>query len=336
MSRRFALILRWTIGGSLVGLAFPIAAWLVAGGISAPAIAAGHASQPVLWIVDLAPVVLAGAGALIGLQHARVDASLRITDRRVNHRTSELKAANQRLKDLMASKDRFVAMVSHEVRTPLTGVMGFAQELRDGLARFSDQEVAELSGLIADQSMEISNIIEDMLVAARADMGSLTVVPEEIDLREQAEMVISACGCAASVRQSIELESAHAKAWADPGRVRQIVRNLITNAARYGGDKTVLQVASASDRVCISVRDNGGGVPEQERQRIFEPYQQSDSTPKVAGSVGLGLHVSRLLARAMGGDLTYRYENGHSIFDLTVPAVVTADQEKPLSKLSVR
>lgn len=337
MSRRTTIVLRWTLGGAAFGFLFPLVAWLIAGGGYSPeAISSGHLTQPVLWIVDLAPLVLAGAGALVGLQHARVDAALRATDQQVKDRTAQLKSAYDRLEDLMASKDRFVAMVSHEVRNPLTVVMGFAEELRTGLDNFSHDEVTDLAGVISDQSMEIANIIEDMLVAARADMGGLTIVPEETDLVAQAELVVRACVCAAPIRESIEMIMAPTKAWADPGRVRQVVRNLITNAVRYGGDQIYMVVSQHDEGASICVCDNGSGIPVEEREAVFEAYQQSTAVPKVAGSVGLGLHVSRTLARAMGGDLTYRYDDGHSIFELTLPAFVESRESDPVSQFAAR
>lgn len=313
-------MIRWILGGCAFGCVFPILAVLIAAGSFDPdAIRLAHSDQPVLWIVDLAPIVLAGAGALAGLQHVRVDAALRATDEQVKERTAELVETNTQLEDLMESKDRFVAMVSHEVRNPLTLVLGLAQELRDGAGRFSRVEVTDLASMMADQSMEISNIIEDMLVAARAEDHTLAVVPESMDLCSQVDMVVRACVCAETIRESISLTMDETAAWADPGRVRQIIRNLISNAVRYGGEEVSVEVGKQGSNAIVTVRDNGPGVPVGERDSIFHAYRQASAGRQVAGSVGLGLHVSRTLARAMQGDLTYRYEDGCSVFELTLP-----------------
>ena len=320
MSRRATLILRWTLGGAAFGFCFPLIAVLAASlEPSLESLIALHADQPVLWVVDLAPLVLAGAGVIVGIQHARVDAALTATDQQVKERTRKLEAAKESLTELMASKDQFVAMVSHEVRNPLTAVMGFAEELRDGASLFTQIEVAELAGMMADQSMEISNIIEDMLVAARADMGSLTIVPGRTLLSEQVAMVVKACVCAALVRDTITVVAEPVVAWADEARVRQIVRNLLSNAVRYGGDAIEVVVSERNGVATICVCDDGVGVPAEQREQIFEAYQQVKGGTKVAGSVGLGLHVSRTLARTMGGELLYRYEGGRSVFELTLP-----------------
>ncbi len=217
MKRRRLLIRRWTICGIVFGALFPVAGWLLAGGaLTLESISAAHAAQSVLWIVDLAPFVLGAAGALIGVEYAGVEGALRATDEKVRERTSELRDSNTRLEELMRSKDQFVATVSHEVRNPLTVVLGFADELRDGLWNRGDVELAELAELIGDQSREINNIIEDLLVAARAEVGSMTIAAQTTDLSHEARTVVRSCVCAKEVRDSIVLDLEPAATWADP------------------------------------------------------------------------------------------------------------------------
>ena len=101
--------------------------------------------------------------------------------------------------------------------------------------------------------------------------------------------------------------------------MRQIVRNLVTNAQRYGGDTIRVELSRGADRAILRVCDDGPGVPEGGRQRIFEPYASAHSDNPHSGSIGLGLAVSRELARLMDGDLTYRYQDNESVFELTLP-----------------
>jgi signal transduction histidine kinase len=328
MQRRSVLIVKWTIGGIVFGTLFPLIGWWLAGaGFSLGGVAAAHAAQSVLWIVDLAPFVLGGAGVLLGIEYANVDAAWRATDRQVQDRTAELRAANTRLEDLMHSKDRFVATVSHEVRNPLTVVLGFADALRDGLRQSGDLESAELAELIGDQGREMNNIIEDLLVAARTEVGSLTIVPDEVDLAHEVRTVVRGCVCVKDVRDAIALDLDVATVWADASRVRQIIRNLLTNAIRYGGDsiKVVVRSSEAESTVCVC--DDGPGIPPDQRETVFEAYQQGRTDTPVSGSVGLGLSVSRQLAQMMGGDLSYGYEDGISTFALTLPRIGVADEE---------
>ncbi len=105
----------------------------------------------------------------------------------------------------------------------------------------------------------------------------------------------------------------------DPDRVCQIVRNLVSNALRYGGDTIRVELARGNDLAILRVFDNGDGVPEDNRKQISEPYASAHGDYAHADSIGLGLAISRKLARLVGGDLTQRYQNGESIFEFTLP-----------------
>jgi signal transduction histidine kinase len=225
--------------------------------------------------------------------------------------------ARQELEELVRAKDRFIASVSHELRTPLTAVIGLASELADRQRSFSEPEVAEFVGLIADQSREVGHIVEDLLVAARASEAQLTVLPERVGLDEEVRRVVSELPRLVHERLSLgELPSVAVQA--DPLRVRQIVRNLLTNAHRYGGDPIEVRVGLRNGRAYLQVIDHGPGIPAEMREQVFLAYRSAAEIPGRTASIGLGLTVSRQLARLMGGDVTYRYE-GESVFELTLP-----------------
>jgi signal transduction histidine kinase/EAL domain-containing protein (putative c-di-GMP-specific phosphodiesterase class I) len=220
--------------------------------------------------------------------------------------------------ELGRSKDEFLAAMSHELRTPLTAVVGFAEVLREGRHNFNAGERNELIELVADQAAETGQIVEDLLVAARADMGQLSMKPEDVDLRQEAEAVTVGWDRHQRARLTIR-GTAHA--WVDPLRVRQILRNLLINALRHGGDRIEARIWEGTSTVTVEVADNGPGVSAAERERIFEPYHRvSEGDRERATSVGLGLTVARRLARLMDGDLTYRRGPGETVFELTLPA----------------
>ena len=106
---------------------------------------------------------------------------------------------------------------------------------------------------------------------------------------------------------------------ADPIRVKQIVRNLLVNASRYGGESVRVSVLEKRDVAVVEVADDGSGISSEAAIRIFEPYERADRTASAAGSIGLGLTVSRTLARLMDGDLEYQRRDGWSIFVLSLP-----------------
>lgn len=224
------------------------------------------------------------------------------------------KEAERTLVELVETKDELIATVSHELRTPITVILGISSELRDNHASFSYDEIAEFISMIADQSRELSNIVEDLLVAARSEAGTLLVRPETVNIEEEVTHILSTEPGAPEV-----VIAEPVAAWADPLRVRQILRNLFSNAERYGGSRVSVEAETVGERTLVRVRDNGIGIPRSERESIFEPYQRSTGDAALPGSLGLGLPVSRSLARLMGGDLIYIHD-GSSVFELDLPA----------------
>ncbi len=222
----------------------------------------------------------------------------------------QLRAEIEAKKEIIQSKDQLIAAVSHELRTPLTGILGFAEMLVEW--RFTDEERQDMLTSIASGALDMSNLVEDLLTAARAQIGALTVAREPLRLRDLAQQVIDhvVTDCA------ISLEGGGGHAVGDEARVRQILRNLIVNADRYGGDHVRIEVDEA---LAVRVCDDGDGIPPEKRTVVFDPYERAHRTPTQPGSLGLGLSISRTLARLMGGDLIYTYRNGWSVFELVLP-----------------
>jgi signal transduction histidine kinase len=227
---------------------------------------------------------------------------------------SRRKRAEGQLRDSLRSKEQLVATISHEMRTPLTAVVGFAELLQFPESGLSDDERIEMIRSIADEGRDLTNIVDDLMTAAKAEAGTLTVICVPVDLRALASQVLE------TMRQGqpVEITGDSLRGSGDPSRVRQILRNLISNAVRYGGDEI---------RICIfdspfpraQVRDNGAGIPKEETERIFDAYQRAHDAPGLTASMGLGLTISRSLAMLMGGNLTYRYEGGETVFELQLP-----------------
>jgi len=224
-----------------------------------------------------------------------------------------LKETQRRLANLIDSKDRFVASVSHELRTPLTTVVGLSAELRDHLPRFQMQELHEMLGLIATQATDVGHIVEDLLVAARADIGTISLHMEPLDVRAIIRDV-----AASHPPDTLALPNDGLAAMADSTRLRQIIRNLLTNARRYGGDHVGLAAGQSVDKTWIEVSDDGPGIPTDDTTRIFLPYQTAHPSLGLTESVGLGLAVALQLARLMDGDLTYERRGGLTVFRLTL------------------
>jgi signal transduction histidine kinase len=233
-------------------------------------------------------------------------AGLLIRARRRAGRVGELERLNR-------ARGELVASVSHELRTPLTAVVGLSEELNSSIESFSTAEIVEFAGIIARESSDVAATIDDLRVVALADSGNLKIWQENLDLHAEIERALGSCPKVGSV--TVEGE---ATARADRGRVRQVIRNLVTNAHRYGGDCVSIRAEPGNTEVRIVVADNGPGVPGELRDRLFQPFTTGAPISGVP-SIGLGLTVSRQLALLMGGDLTYAYQEGRSVFTLTLP-----------------
>jgi signal transduction histidine kinase len=251
---------------------------------------------------------------------------------RLGESLAQITYLKEQLEELIRSKDEFVASVSHELRTPLTAVAGLADELRSSPALFSQSETHEFIQLIADQSHELAGIVEDLLVAGRSQMGEQNLEIQEFDLVGEAREVVDNI-TRSGIRLAVKMEHPDTEALAhgDPLRVRQILRNLLTNASRYGGEEVTVHVNHSGTICRLAVVDNGDGVPPADADRIFDSYQRSDNAIQEPKSVGLGLSVSRKLARLMSGDLRYSRTDGLTRFELTLPAVNTARSRLPIS-----
>lgn len=229
---------------------------------------------------------------------------------------THIKERNEAMSRLVRAKDEFIARVSHELRTPLTAVVGLTSELAS-MESLPPEEHRELLRLVSGQAAEMSYIVEDLLVAARAEIGTVAIDTTVVDLDRELRTTIDTLGSDVG-----ELPVEVPSVYADAGRVRQILRNLLTNAERYGGSNRRVLAGGAEGRVWLEVRDDGEGVPEEMTEKIFDPYTTAHAG--VTGSVGLGLSVARQLATMMGGSLDYRRESGETIFRLELPAAASS------------
>ncbi|MDK1009549.1 MAG: PAS domain S-box protein [Actinomycetota bacterium] len=230
---------------------------------------------------------------------------------------TERKAAEERLIALMQSKDDLIASVSHEIRTPITAILGFAQLLHSESTDFTEAEHADMLQVLINESTDIANIVEDLMVAAKADIGKLEIMRVPVDLRAQAAQVLETWN--QTVVGHIQLSGESVRCVGDPARVRQVIRNLVSNALRYGGDNIRVVIGSHESTGFFLLADDGPGVPPDDVKHIFENYERGSQAPGLTEALGLGLGISRRLARLMGGDVTYRHTDGETVFELALP-----------------
>lgn len=246
-----------------------------------------------IWVQDTARAVYDDDGRMLYCEGALIDVTEKVRAKK--------------------ARDVFIATVSHELRNPIAVILGMGQILHKDYDDLSDEERREMAASMAAQAEDASWIIEDLLVAYRGDGGEVSIVAETFDVLEAAESAV------ASPEISIDVEvPAGLSVLADPRRTRQILRNLVSNAARYGGERVAISAEKRGDMVEIHVRDSGPPLDDEVAERIFEPYERGPGA--VSTSVGLGLAVARHLAAKMGGSLTYRHDGLWARFVLELPA----------------
>lgn len=222
-------------------------------------------------------------------------------------------------------REDMVATVSHELRTPLASVYGAAKTLQRTDIEVTDDMRDALVGLVASESARLSAIIDEFLLAS--SLGhEIELAPDTVDLHE-----IAADAAMAANARGVSGLDIHVRgegpvlANVDEPKLRQVVSNLVDNALKYGegGGRIEIEVQGSSERVHLSVRDHGRGIPPEELDRVFERFYRLD--PKLRSGIrgtGLGLYISRELVERMGGSLTVSSTPGvETAFTLHLPAI---------------
>jgi len=225
------------------------------------------------------------------------------------------------------SKAAFLASMSHELRTPLQAALGFAQLLRSGVFGPINQEQSDALSRVERSQTHLARLIDDILDFARLEAGRVRVLLEAVPAREIIDDLVPLVEPQALLKNiSITASPANGLVVAvDRQRMRQIMLNLVGNAIKFTNPGGAVRIATCAEanRVRFEVQDNGLGIPADRLKEIFEPFVQvDDALTRTASGAGLGLAISRDLARAMGGDLTVQSEPGKgSVFAVTFPAV---------------
>lgn len=240
----------------------------------------------------------------------------------------QLDSRLQSEQQLLRAKDEFVANISHELRTPLTTIYGFSEILVEQGVIDADQSM-ELIEIINAESTELHRMVEDLLASARYETGSITLDQGVVDLRREVEANVATLSRAGN---TVDVDLLVAEVWGDAARVRQILRNLISNAECYGGPHVRIGSETRGDYVAIVVADDGPGVPPEKAVRLFTRYVHEGTDPLTVGSIGLGLAVVRMLADAMGGEALYERLDGWTRFTVLLPCNENAVRRSRLAE----
>jgi K+-sensing histidine kinase KdpD len=262
---------------------------------------------------DLAVIEEAAERLSIALENRQLYDNLRET-------AKELTRANQ-------AKDEFLGLVSHELKTPITTILGNAEVLSRRFAELDEPSRAGALSDIRSEAERLHRIIDNLLVLARLEQG-MSIEREPVLLRRIVEAVVTAHSRAFPSREvDVRWNVAPTPVLASPQYLEQTLRNLIGNAEKYSPPDRPIEIEGhrEGDCIVISVLDQGPGIGEDEIDAVFTPFYRSNSTSQLAPGVGIGLAVCKRLIEAQDGSVwAARRQEGGSIFSFSLP-VVTDD-----------
>jgi signal transduction histidine kinase len=218
----------------------------------------------------------------------------------------------------------FISVTAHELRHPIAIIKGYVQNLLELDKYQLDEDIMEILGAIELSTDRLTRLVEELLDVSRIEQGNFSVVVKEVEphiyLHQAAEELrIRAPDCSFAFR----LDEGLGKVMADPDKFVRLMIILMENALRFAPSPCTVEVESAvdGDMAVFSVYDQGDGVPEEDRERIFERfYQVEDALHHSVPGVGLGLFIAREIVEGHGGSIWHEpREGGGSVFRFTVP-----------------
>jgi signal transduction histidine kinase len=273
-----------------------------------------------------------GMGFVVAVVAGGFARSLRRETRRANERAEVAEAlarseadARARLEELDVMKTDFIAITSHELRTPISSIRGFVDTLRRRRHTLPESQIDEFLAIVHLQGDRLARLVEDLLTVSRLEAGVLTLSPEPTEVHTLLHEVVAGLGDDAT-RVDWHAEPEPGTIQVDPQRLGQVLTNLLTNALKFSPAhrRVVVRARPAPhDRLTFTVVDHGGGIPPEQLDRIFERFHQAqDVQRRQAEGVGLGLYITKELVEQMGGEVHVSSTVGAgTTFTVTIPRV---------------
>ncbi|WP_198670504.1 ATP-binding protein [Oceanicella sp. SM1341] len=242
--------------------------------------------------------------------------------RELEETAAELRLANMRLQELGAQRDAFLAQVSHELRTPMTSIRSFSDILREN-RDLPPEQARRFLGIISDESQRLTRLLDEILDLGFLESRRVAWELEQVDLEDVLDRALSATE-ALTARSGLRITRSarqrDAQVMAQRDRLAQVFINLISNAVKYAGPDAALTLTIRAERggITVDVADDGPGVPDSDREQIFEKFARARGLYDSRGA-GLGLPISREIMRNFGGDLTLRASRRGAIFRVYLP-----------------
>ena len=248
----------------------------------------------------------------------------------VNRMNDQLRGVYAELEEASQHKSEFLANMSHELRTPLNAVIGFSQVLRDGMVGPVNEKQAEYLDDITSSGNHLLSLINDVLDLSKVEAGQVELEVRPFSLREALKrgvVMVREHASEDGVRIALDADPDVDVVDGDERRIKQVIFNLLSNAVKFtpSGGEVDVSAMRVNGEVRVSVADTGPGVAPEDRERIFEEFQQSDTGDGYREGTGLGLALSKRFVELHGGRIWLDSEVGHgSTFSFSLPARSTS------------
>jgi len=278
------------------------------------------------------PQVAAGIVEVDALQRSIHEAGSRLAESEAE-RTALLRREQEARMDAeqqVALRDDFLAMLSHELRNPLSGIMGAAQLLRMHQANPALKENAH--EILVRQGRHLTRIVDDLLDLARLARGKVKLEMRPVELAAVAASTVEALRVAGKVRHDLACDLAPAWVMADPTRIEQVIGNLVTNALKYTppGGKVHVALRAEDGQACLTVSDTGVGIAPELLPKLFDIFVQGAvSLDRSQGGLGIGLSLVRSLVTLHGGEVAATSEGPGKGSRFTLRLPLLAGNERP-------
>lgn len=225
-------------------------------------------------------------------------------------------------RELDRMKSSLVSTVSHELRTPLAAIKGYVSTMLADDVEWDRASQHEFLTIISDESDRLTNLVNNLLDLSRIEAGSINLAHEKCDIKEMVNLAVRQARLMPENKFELQINAKLSKLYADPLRLQSILRNLIENAVKYGGDtaKIRVEVSKQDKEYLFRVIDDGPGIPESDRQHVFESfYRRDDSLTRLTSGTGLGLAICQGLVHAHGGKIWAESQEIGACIAFTIP-----------------
>lgn len=237
---------------------------------------------------------------------------------------TELLEQNRQLKELDLAKDKFIALTTHELRTPLSAIVATVDVLKMELYE-SEEQKSGFINTIYDQAILLSELVNDILDFAKIRAGKMEYFVEHVEVGPILENIIGSfqqMAQQASVKLEFDRPQVEMKVYVDVLRLREVINNIVNNAIKYNKENGTVQLRAVDEgkSIKVSVRDTGQGISQDKLKNVFNEFETVGSVSKHHKGTGLGMPISKKLIEEMGGSIALESEEGvGSTFTVTIP-----------------